>query len=503
MSEGEEAEVAAWLGAASERVVETALARVFLTADAAFKQKRRVDLGYVDFTTAERRLWALERELAFNRAAAPGLYRGLRRVTRKPDGGLELDGAGETLDVVLEMRRFADKAVLAAHPQDIDGDLAEALGRAIAGFHAAAPVRPRNGMSFTVPSNARLIEELASKLGAGQVARLVEATEAAWQRQQPLLKARVAEGFARRCHGDLHLGNILVEDGKPVLFDCIEFHDELSDIDVLYDVAFLLMDLDFRGRRDAAVRVLSAYLDEAARSFPDTIWAGLAALPLMLSVRAGVRTHVQAHQGDLEGAKAYLKAALDHLSPAPPALAAVGGLSGSGKSTFARRIAPRLGASPGAVVLRTDEIRKRLTGAGPRERLDRDVYTPEFYARVYDTLFAEAEAMLRAGRAVVLDATFTEPALRDRAEALAASVGVPFQGAWLEAPAEVLEARVAARTGDASDADVEVLRDQMRRLDRGAVRWRPADAAADVGAAAEAWLRDAPLLTSDHPDNLP
>jgi aminoglycoside phosphotransferase family enzyme/predicted kinase len=488
LSETEEAEVAAWLGAASERVVETALARVFLTADAAFKQKRRVNLGYVDFTTAERRLWALERELAFNRAAAPDLYRGLRRVTRKPGGGYELDGAGETADVVLEMRRFPDKAVLAAHPQDIDGDLAEALGRAIAGFHAAAPVRPRNGMSFTVPSNARLIEELAPQLGAAEVARLVEATNAEWRRQQPLLQSRVAEGFARRCHGDLHLGNILVEAGRPVLFDCIEFHDELSDIDVLYDVAFLLMDLDFRGRRDAAVRVLSAYLDEAARHFPQTIWEGLAALPLMLSVRAGVRTHVQAHQGDLEGAKAYLKAALDHLEPPPPVLAAIGGLSGSGKSTFARRIAPALGPSPGAVVLRTDEIRKRLTGAGPRERLDREVYTPEFYARVYDALFAEAGAMLRAGRAVVLDATFTDPSLRARAERLAADVGVPFEGVWLDAPIEVLEARVAARTGDASDANVEVLHDQMARLDRAALTWTPADAGGDIAAAAEAWL---------------
>jgi hypothetical protein len=488
LSEREEAEVAAWFGAASERVVETVLARVFLTRGAAFKQKRRVNPGYVDFTTAERRLWALERELAFNQAAAPDLYRGLRRVTRKADGGLELDGAGETVDVVLEMRRFADEAVLAAHPEHIDGDLAEALGRAIAGFHAHAPVRERNGMSFTVPSNAKLIEELALKLGKAEAAQLVGATNAEWRRQQPLLQSRVAEGFARRCHGDLHLGNILVEAGRPVLFDCIEFHDELSDIDVLYDVAFLLMDLDFRGRRDAAVRVLSAYLDEAARSFPETIWAGLAALPLMLSVRAAVRTHVQAHQGDLEGAKAYLQAALDHLSPAPPVLAAVGGLSGSGKSTFARRIAPGLGPSPGAVVLRTDEIRKRLTGAGPRERLDREVYTPEFYARVYDTLFAEAGAMLRAGRAVVLDATFTDPRLRARAERLADEVGVPFEGVWLDAPAQVLEARVAARTGDASDANIDVLHDQMARLDRAALTWRPADAAGDVAAAAEAWL---------------
>lgn len=482
-----EAEVTAWLAAGSERVIETALARVFLTPGAAFKQKRRVNLGYVDFTTAERRLWALERELAFNRAGAPDIYRAVRRVTRAPRGGFEFDGSGETVDHVLEMRRFADEAVLSAHPEAVDGELAEALGRTIAGFHASAERRDRSGMSFTVPSNARLIRELAPQLGAADVARLVEATDAEYARLKPLLDTRVAEGFSRRCHGDLHLGNILAEAGRPILFDCIEFNDELVDIDVLYDLAFLLMDLEFRGRRDAAVRVLSAWLDEAARSFPETIWDGLAALPLMLSVRAGVRTHVQAHSGDLDGARAYLAAAIGHLTPAPPVLAAVGGLSGSGKSTFARAIAPGIGASPGAVVLRTDEIRKRLTGAGALERLPRDVYTPEFYGRVYDTLFAEAGRMLRAGRAVVLDATFIDPTLRARAERLAGDAGVPFAGVFLDAPAAVLESRVAGRTDDASDANVEVLHDQMRRLEAEKIGWARVDAS-DVQAAAERWL---------------
>lgn len=488
MSDAQEAEVADWLKGQSERVVETALARVFLTADAAFKQKRRVDLGYVDFTTPERRLWALERELSFNSAAAPDIYRRLRKVTRRADGGLEFDGAGEVLDHVLEMRRFADDAVLSAHPEAVDGELAEALGRTIAHFHAEAPVRPRNGMSFTVPSNARLLAELAPQLGADPVARLIAATDAEYARVKPLLDARVAQGFARRCHGDLHLGNILVEDGRPILFDCIEFHDELIDIDVQYDLAFVLMDLAFRGRQDAAVRVLSAYLDEAARSFPQTLWEGLAALPLMLSVRAAVRAHVQAHSGDLAGAKAYVTAALGHLSPPPPVLAAVGGLSGTGKSTFSRGVASGLGASPGAVVLRTDEIRKRIMGVTHTTPVDRALYTPEFYVRTYDALFDAARALLKAGRAVVLDATFINPALRARAEDLAAECGVPFEGVWLEAPAEVLEARVAARTGDASDATVEVLHDQMAQLARTELGWPRVETSGDVAAAAKAWL---------------
>jgi aminoglycoside phosphotransferase family enzyme/predicted kinase len=487
---GQETEIAAWLTARSERVIETACARVFLAGDVAWKLKRNVDLGYVDFSTREKRKWALDRELDFNRTAAPDIYRSVRTITREADGALAWDGAGKPLEYALEMRRFDDAAVLSADPSVIDGEMADALGRTIAGFHATAPLRPNGGVSaleWTITSNAALLRERAETLGADRVETLVALTEAELARQRPLLDARTAGGFARRCHGDLHLANILIEDGAPVLFDCIEFNDLLSDLDVYYDLAFLLMDLDFRDRRDAGVRVQSAYLDEAARSFPEAMWAGLAALPLMLSVRAAVRTHVATHSGDITLAKAYLDAAIAHLAPPAPVLAAVGGLSGSGKSSFARAIAPGLGASPGAVVLRTDEIRKRLAKAGPVDRLERAIYTPEFYRTVYDTLIAEARAMLKAGRAVVLDATFIDPVLRGRAEALAAECGVPFHGAWLEAPLAVLEARVASRAGDASDATIEVLHDQVARH-TSQVAWTAVDATAPVDRAAAAWL---------------
>jgi len=491
LSDREEAEVLGWFRAQSDKTVDTACAHVFLVGDSAFKLKRHADLGYVDFTSAEKRRWALERELAFNKAAAPDIYRRLRRVTREPGGGLALDGEGETLELVLEMRRFADDAVLAVHPEVLDGEMADALGRTIADLHAHAELRPQGGdaaIAYTVTSNAQILRDLKTELDQDRVETLIALTSAEFARQEPCLKARAAAGFARRCHGDLHLGNILVESGKPILFDCIEFNDLLSDLDILYDLAFLLMDLDFRDRREAAVRVLSAYLDRAARSFGEAVWDSLAVLPLMLSVRAGVRAHVQAHGGDTAGARAYVEAGIAHLSPAPPRLMAVGGLSGSGKSTFARALAPQLGASPGAVVLRTDEIRKRLAGVGPTEALDRSVYTPDFYVQVYDTLFAEARALLRAGRAVVLDATFVDQDLRGRAERLAAEVGVPFHGVWLDAPIEVLEGRVAARTGDASDATVAVLHDQLAKLDPAGVSWTRVAAEGDLAAAAKAWL---------------
>jgi uncharacterized protein len=490
VSAGQEAEITAWLKASSERAIETACARIFLAGEVAWKLKRNVDLGYVDFSTREKRKWALDRELAFNRAAAPDIYRRVRTITREADGALAWDGPGAPIEYALEMRRFDDGAVLSNDPGVIDGQLAEALGRTIAGFHLAAPLRPEGGLAalaWTIQSNARLLRGLKDELGFHRVETMLALTEAELGRQAPLLAARSKAGFSRRCHGDLHLANILLEDGKPVLFDCIEFNDLLSDLDVQYDLAFLLMDLDFRGRRDAAVRVHSAYLDQAARGFGPDIWKGLAALPLMLSVRAGVRAHVSVHGGDVELARAYVEAAIAHLSPPPPVLAAVGGFSGTGKTSFARAVAPGLGASPGAVVLRTDEARKRLAGVGPTERLPRETYTAEFYARVYDEVFVIARDLLQAGRAAVLDATFTDPGLRARAEALAAACGVPFRGAWLTAPVGVLEARVAGRVGDASDATLEVLHDQIARHGGELVGWPEVDATLPTERAAAAW----------------
>jgi len=485
-----EAELMAWLAGRTDKAIDTACAHVFLAKDAAWKMKRHADLGYANFVSADHRKWALDRELEFNRAAAPDIYRAVRTITREAAGGFAIDGAGEVVDHVLEMRRFDETQVLAARPEAVTGDLAEALGRMIAGFHAEAPLRPQGGLtalSFTVGSNASLLRDTCPGLDPARVETLIALTEAELERQAPALAHRSAAGFARRCHGDLHLGNILVEAGRPILFDCIEFNDLLSDIDVQYDLAFLLMDLDFRGRRDAAVRALSGYMDQAARSFPGEIWDGLASLPLMLSVRAGVRAHVSAHSGDTALAQAYVEAGIAHLSPLPPVLVAVGGLSGSGKSHFSRAAAPRLGASPGALILRTDEIRKRLAGMAPTDPMPREAYTPDAQARTYDAMIDQARAALEAGRAVVLDATFLDPGLRARVAALAAECGVPFRPAWMDAPVEVLEARVAGRTGDASDATVAVLREQVAKLERPA-DWPMVDATAPSDAAAEAWL---------------
>ena len=201
----------------------------------------------------------------------------------------------------------------------------------------------------------------------------------------------------------------MLEGGRTILIDCIEFNDVLSEIDLGYDVAFLLMDLSLRGRREAANRVLNAWLDETGRAFGVERISGLTALPLFQSVRAAVRAHVSGHGGKVEDARRYLETAQVHLRPSPPRLCAAGGRSGSGKSPVARALAPPLGGAPGAVVLRTDEIRKRLFGVAPTERLPPPAYAPEVSSRVYGLMLDEARAALRAGSSVVLDAAFLKP----------------------------------------------------------------------------------------------
>ena len=463
-------EVCAWLAADADRLIETHCAWVVLKGDLAFKLKRPVDLGYLDFSTRDKRRWALERELAFNRATAPTIYRALRTITRKAEGGFEIDGPGEVLEWALEMRRFDDGSVLSLQPDKVQGDLAERLGRVVAGLHQGAEIKPKGGgtaaLGYTITSNAEHLRHLAPVLGAEAVEVLIEATDRAFAAQAGLLNQRQALGLGRRCHGDLHLGNIFIENGEPVAFDCIEFNDQLSDIDIQYDIAFLLMDLLFRGNRAGAVRVLSGYLDEAARSFGPAVYEGLAALPLMLSVRAAVRAHVSAQMGQAELARAYVQAGIAHLSPRPAQLVAVGGLSGSGKSYASRRIAPDLQA----VILRSDEVRKRLWGIGPLQTLPKEAYGPGQSERVYGTLLTEAGLILRAGQSVVLDAVFLRLEERQAAEDLAAALGLDFQGYWMEASEAVLRERIELRSGDASDADVTVLAGQLSR-DPGDIRW--------------------------------
>lgn len=478
-------EIVYWLRARAEAVIETHAAWVFLVGPNAYKLKKAVNLGYLDFSTPAKREEAIRRELALNKPNAPDIYVSVQHVTREADGSKMLAGRGAPLEAVLRMRRFDPKAVLSSRPEAVKGGFADHLGRTVARFHAGAEVTSAGGgsamMRFVLDSNAAHLRRLDALKGEA-AERLIARTDEVFSAVTHLLEARRAAGFVRRCHGDLHLGNIVVLDGQPVLFDCIEFSDALATIDVLYDLAFLLMDLTFQDQAPGAVRVLNGYLDQAARDAGDAVYPGLAALPLFLSVRACVRAHVSAQMDDAEKARAYLASALGHLDPPPPALLAIGGVSGTGKSTAARAVAPGVGPAPGAVILRSDEIRKRLWNVGPTDRLPPEAYAEGQSERVYGQMLEEAALALKAGRGVILDAVFLKAEEREAAQALAAGLNIAFTGVWLEAPEAVLAERIADRAGDASDADAAVMRRQLAQ-GAGDIAWNRVDAAGDAAAA--------------------
>lgn len=469
---------AAFGGRGPVEVVETHGAYVFLCGDEALKLKRAVRYDYMDLSTRDKREALLRRELELNAPQAAEIYRDVLPVTRER-GGLALGGSGEPVDWVLRMWRFRaeDELELIAERGGMTDALADALGRSVADYHAAAPLRDADGAELI----GAILEELRAafagmrgELGAAQVEAFDRQAAEALARIGPALSARGRQGHVRRCHGDLHLRNLVLIGGRPVPFDALEFDETLGTCDVLYDLAFLLMDLLHRDLGRAANIVLGAYLFAAG----GTQDAGLGTLPLFLAVRAAIRAMVDVqsdrarHAGGASesDARRYLGGAVGYLRPEPARLVAVGGLSGSGKTTLAREVAHRIGGAPGAVHLRTDVERKALQGVDPMTRLPPESYTRGVSREVYRRLLERAEAVLSAGHAALLDAAFLDPAERQAAEALAQRLDVPFAGLWLEADPAVLLARVAARSDDASDADAAVVRRQLDR-DLGPMRW--------------------------------
>ncbi len=464
--------------------IETHISEIFLIGARAYKLKRSVRFAYLDFSTRDKRRQACEAEVAVNRLTAPSIYRGVVAVRRAADGGLALDGDGEPVDWLVEMTRFDQEALFdrLAGAGRLDRRIIEDLAARIARFHDGAEENSeyggRHGMAAIIEGSARTFAEVGPGiLDMDKVAHLEAETRRVLDQGAALLDHRREGGLVRRCHGDLHLRNILLLDGRPTLFDAIEFNPALSHIDVLYDLAFLLMDLDHRDLRPLANRVLNRYLDAREDD------RGLALLPLFLSVRAAIRAHVAAAAAKSNGAaaeaeadesRAYLDRAIEFLEPPAPRLLAVGGLSGTGKSRLAASLAPSLGAAPGARVVRSDVIRKRLAGVDPLTRLGAEGYTAERTAATYRSVYDTTRAILSAGHAVIADAVFARPHERGAIAAVAAEAGVPFQGLWLEAPLDVMRERVIGRRSDASDADADVVRRQSA-YDIGTIEWDRVD----------------------------
>ncbi|SIQ01399.1 hypothetical protein SAMN05880590_101773 [Rhizobium sp. RU35A] len=477
-------------------LIETHISLIALAGKSAFKLKRAVQLPYLDFSTPDFRLSACESEVALNSLTAPGLYRGVHRVTRDEAGALRLGGEGRLVDALIEMARFDQDRLF--DRMAVAGRLTPALitqtARMIARVHRTAPV------SGDVAGTRRIGDVLSINeagfatsrvFSADEVERLSARFRSHLLRHADRLDRRAAAGKVRRCHGDLHLRNICLLEDEPRLFDCIEFNAELATTDVLYDLAFLLMDLWHRGFADLANLTMNRYLDDAEED------DGVVLLPFLMAIRAAVRAHVTATQvaeswGPSEAlvreARSYFALADALLATEPPRLVAIGGLSGSGKTTVADRLAPRLGVPPGARLLESDRIRKSLFDVPAETRLPQAAYAPDVSQEVYREIALRAGVLLSAGACVVADAVFDKPENRARMADAAHAAQARFTGIWLAADTATLHRRVRERAPGPSDATVDVLARQLDRLPQ-VTDWRHLKADEPVEALVEAALK--------------
>ena len=460
------------------RRIDTHAASVFLAGTRALKVKRAVKFPFLDYSTLEKRKEACEQEIEVNRNFAPQIYRGCVPITKNSDGSLQIDGQGTVVEWAVDMLRFDESRTLdkLAAQGAIDRALSEGVADAIRTVHQEAPIRRQ---SSWLPSIAHLIEAnsaaFAGSFDSQEVKDLERNSYAFFQRTLPILQRRERDGLIRRCHGDLHLSNIAIIDGKPALFDAIEFDPAVATTDVLYDLAFILMDLLHYEQVEAANLILARYLLSSTLEDLD----GLIALPLFMSIRAGIRANVllaRRHKNPKEShalretAAAYFSLAVSLIKSAAPKLIAVGGLSGTGKTTLARKLAQFPGPPPGALVLRSDIFRKRRFGVSDAERLPAESYTSEVSRLVYEEVLDRAERILRHGYSVIIDAAFTKPEQRSEITKLAKTVNVPFVGFFLHADLATRLRRVGSRVNDASDATTQIVQRQ-ENYEIGGVDW--------------------------------
>jgi aminoglycoside phosphotransferase family enzyme/predicted kinase len=466
------------------RRIDTHASVVFLGGDRALKVKRAVRLPFLDYSTLEKRKWACEEELKVNAGNAPELYRRVVAITREGDGGLEVGGSGTPVEWAVEMARFDEEQALdrIAGMQQIAPSLAIAVADAILQSHHKAP--HADGKTWLASISA-IIERNTAKfrgmrgLDAAAIDQLDVRSQEFLATLQGLLKQRAGQGFVRRCHGDLHLANIALVNGKPLLFDAIEFDPAIATTDILYDLAFTLMDLIHFNNAAASNAVFNRYL----AGTPDENLDGLAVLPLFLSMRAAIRAHVlftkseQMADGEAvwRDAKRYFDLAGSLIVPKPPMLVAIGGRSGTGKSVLARALAGIVEPPPGAMVLRSDVVRKHQFDVSETTGLPQAAYQAETSRRVYDLLSNTASRVLGQGLSVVLDAAFLHQSQRAALPGLARRHHARFVGLFLTADLATRLSRIERREHDASDATRDVAR-QQEATDLGVVNWHIVDA---------------------------
>ncbi|MCA9050032.1 MAG: AAA family ATPase [Planctomycetaceae bacterium] len=467
----------------SIRVIETHISWVFLTGEFAYKLKKPVDFGFVNFSSVALRHFYCEEELRLNRRLAPDLYLSVLPVTHGADG-VRVGGMGSAVDHVVCMRQFDQRKLLSHYPDILNSrESVEDLADRLAGFHrhaTPAPQASRFGDPEEVMQSVRdnfsvLLQAITNTDCC--VKHLQQDAESEYQRLQPVLAARKQSGMVRECHGDLHLGNMFVEDHQITVFDGIEFNDDLRWIDIISDLAFMVMDLQDRGFDVAARRLLNRWLEMTGD------YEGPALLPFYCAYRANVRAKVDvvrmqqpgvtlSHQRHLcSDCTAYLRLAGRYAVRHRPALVITTGPSGSGKS----RAAQQLTEAADVIRIRSDVERKRLHGLEAAEQSGgvqkTRLYSADSTAATYERLEQLAQTIIESGFPVVVDAAFLKHEQRLKFRRLADRLCVPFLilDFTTDVNPEVLRDRIARRRSsarpDASEADEQVLQQQLDHRD--------------------------------------
>ncbi len=450
------------------QLIQTHVSYVFLTGDYAYKVKKPVNFGFLDFSTLEKRKHFCEEELRLNQRGAKELYLEVLPLTMVA-GQYHLGGKQQVVEYTLKMRQFPQEALLSE--MFVQGKLQEShlqqLGKEVAKFHAQTAtndyIRSFGEVAQIRAAFDENYQQTEKYIGGPQTqtqfAETKQYTDKFFRERTKVFKSRMSGDFIRECHGDLHLRNIALWQDRFLLFDCIEFNEPFRFVDVMYDVAFAVMDLEARQRQDLANAFLNSYVEETGD------WEGLQVLPLYLSRQAYVRAKVNSFLLDdpgvpeqvkleiAETAAGYYKQAWEYTKPRQGRLILMSGLSGSGKSTTARYLARQLGA----IHVRSDAVRKHLAGIPLMQRGEDDLYTPQMTQQTYTRLQELGIMLATEGFTVILDAKYDRQQLRLEAIAQATEKGIPLHILCCQAPLEVIRQRLQNRSDDIADATVDLL----------------------------------------------
>jgi uncharacterized protein len=460
-------------------LIQTHASFVLLTGEYTYKIKKPVNFGFLDYSTLEKRQHFCTQELMMNRRTAPEIYLEVVPIIQKGDcyqlgSNLQSLNPGETpVEYTLKMREFSQDSLFLSLLErgQITERLMEELGREVAKFHSTTISNNYIRKFGEVSQIREAIDNnylISQKYIGGpqtqiQYQETKNYTDLFFEQNQELFDSRIANNKIRECHGDLHLRNIALWQNKILLFDCIEFNESFRFVDVMYDVAFTVMDLESRGHQELGNTFLNTYIEQTGD------WEGLQLLPLYLSRQAYVRAKVTSLMLDdaaisttekveiSQTAAHYYQLAWEYTKPRQGKLTLMSGLSGSGKSTVARYVARRTGA----IQIRSDAVRKHLGEIPLNQRGEQDLYSPEMTAKTYSRLLELGIILAQRGWNVILDAKFDRQNLRTTAINMAQSRNLPLQIVYCTAPIEVLRSRLEQRQGDIADATAELLSSQQ------------------------------------------